>query len=46
MGNTTSLPLVDEDTPAQTLERRDIQSVAKYIKNNNVRRIVVLVSDI
>src|SRR5437667_2146407 len=43
MGNQSSLPLVDDVTPPQTLERRDIESVAEYIKGSNVPRIVVLV---
>jgi len=42
MGNQSSMPLVDDDTPPQTLERRDIESVADYIKGGNVRQIVVL----
>jgi hypothetical protein len=46
MGNTTSLPLIDDSIPAQTLERRDIESVAKYIKDSDVRQIVVLVRNI
>lgn len=43
MGNENSI-LIDEATPPQTLESRSIESVAKYIKDNNIRRIAVMVS--
>ena len=36
--------MVDEATPPHILERRSIESVAKYIKEKNVKRIVVMVS--
>lgn len=42
MGNEAST-LVDENTPPQTLEARNIESVAKYIREKNVRHIVVMV---
>jgi len=42
MGNESSTP-VDEKTPPKVLEARNIESVAKYIEENNVRRIVVMV---
>ncbi|KAJ9318959.1 hypothetical protein DTO271D3_547 [Paecilomyces variotii] len=41
MGNESSTP-VDEKTPPKVLEARNIESVAKYIEENNVRRIVVM----
>ncbi|KAL2002627.1 hypothetical protein VTN02DRAFT_6335 [Thermoascus thermophilus] len=41
MGNESST-LVDEKTPPQTLEARNIESVAKYIREKNVRHIVVM----
>ncbi|KAI9673928.1 MAG: Sir2 histone deacetylase Hst2 [Caeruleum heppii] len=34
--------LVDEKTPPQTLEKRDVASISKYIKSDRVRRIVVM----
>lgn len=43
MGNEAST-LVDEDTPPTVLERRDLPSVAKYIKEKSTRKIVVMVS--
>ena len=43
MGNEEST-MVDEATPPHILERRSIESVAKYIKEKNVKRIVVMVS--
>jgi len=42
MGNEASTP-VDESQPPQTLEFRTIESVAKYIKEKDVQRIVVMV---
>lgn len=41
MGQEESKP-VDESTPPQTLEKRDLASVAKYIKNGQAKRIVVM----
>lgn len=43
MGNEVST-LVDENTPPTVLERRDLPSVAKYILEKDIRRIVVMVS--
>lgn len=42
MGNEVSTP-VDENTPPRVLERRDVESLAKYILERDVRRIVVMV---
>ncbi|KAI9926650.1 hypothetical protein ASPWEDRAFT_724733 [Aspergillus wentii DTO 134E9] len=42
MGNEPST-MVDEKTPPSVLEARNMESVAKYIKDKNVRRIVVMV---
>lgn len=42
MGNEPST-LVDEKTPPSVLEARNIEAVAKYIKEKHVRRIVVMV---
>ncbi|KAI9799106.1 MAG: hypothetical protein M1825_004873 [Sarcosagium campestre] len=42
MGQESSSP-IDEDTPPQTLEKRDIESVARYIKDGRARRIAVMV---
>jgi NAD-dependent histone deacetylase SIR2 len=42
MGNEAS-SVVDDDTPPSTLDRRDLPSLAKYIRDKNVRRIVVMV---
>lgn len=44
MGNEPST-LVDEKTPPSVLEARNIESVAKYIKEKHVRHIVVMVRD-
>jgi NAD+-dependent protein deacetylase SIR2 len=44
MGQDQSAPLVDENTPPQSLDSRTVESVAKYIKNGNAKRIVVMVS--
>ncbi|KAL1976380.1 hypothetical protein VTN31DRAFT_2662 [Thermomyces dupontii] len=41
MGNEVST-LVDENTPPTVLERRDLPSVAKYILEKDIRRIVVM----
>lgn len=41
MGNENST-LVSEDAPTQTLESRDLKSVAKLIKDGRVRRIIVM----
>ena len=43
MGNEQSA-LVDSDTPPETLEERSVDAIAKYIKEKNARRIIVLVS--
>lgn len=45
MGNESSA-LVDESTPPQTLEARTIEAVAKYIRERDVRRIVVMVGSV
>ncbi len=42
MGNESSVP-VEDDVPPQTLESRTLESVAKYITERRVRRIVVMV---
>lgn len=42
MGNESS-KLVDENTPPSVLEARNIDAVAKYIKEKHVRRIAVMV---
>ena len=35
--------LVDENTPPQSLKKRDIQSVAEYINSGRAKRIVAMV---
>ncbi|KAL1961840.1 hypothetical protein VTN77DRAFT_1009 [Rasamsonia byssochlamydoides] len=42
MGNESSTP-VDENTPPRVLERRDVESLAKYILEKDVRKIVVMI---
>jgi hypothetical protein len=42
MGSETST-VVDEGTSPSVLEARNIEAVAKYIKEKDVRRIVVMV---
>jgi NAD-dependent histone deacetylase SIR2 len=42
MGNESSA-LMDESMPPETLESRSIESVAKYIQEKSIRRIVVMV---
>ncbi len=42
MGNETSVP-VEEDVPPCTLKSRTLEAVADYIKEKNVKRIVVMV---
>lgn len=42
MGQEESKP-IDESTPPQTLEKRDVASVAKYINEGKAKRIVVMV---
>lgn len=42
MGNEEST-LVDDSTRPTVLEARNIEAVAKYIKERNARRIVVMV---
>ncbi|EEH47728.1 uncharacterized protein PADG_03812 [Paracoccidioides brasiliensis Pb18] len=41
MGNEISVP-VDEKTPPETLKSRSLEGIVDYIKEKNVRRIVVL----
>ncbi|KKZ68037.1 NAD-dependent histone deacetylase SIR2 [[Emmonsia] crescens] len=41
MGNESSV-LLDESTPPTTLKSRSLEGIAEYIKEKNVRRIVVL----
>lgn len=41
MGNDES-KLVDESTPPQSLDRRDLNSLAKYITSGHTRRVVVM----
>ena len=36
--------VVDDDTPPETLEARDVASVAKYIKERPVKNVVIMVS--
>jgi NAD-dependent histone deacetylase SIR2 len=43
MGNENSTP-VDEHTPPTTLYARNIEGVARYIKEKDVKNIVVMVS--
>ena len=43
MGNESSVP-VDDSVPPTTLKERTVEAVAEYIKEQNVRRIVVMVS--
>ena len=42
MGQEQSSP-VDESTPPQTLKDRSVESVAKYIKDEHAKKIVVMV---
>ena len=42
MGNESSVPVEDDVHPA-TLKERTLEAVADYIKEKNVRRIVVMV---
>ena len=42
MGNESSVP-VEDDVPPATLKERTLEAVAEYIKEKNVRRIVVMV---
>ena len=42
MGNESS-SLVDENTSPSVLEARNIDAVAKYVKEKQVRRVVVMV---
>lgn len=42
MGNEESV-MVDDSTSPSVLEARSIEAVAKYIKERNVKRIVVMV---
>lgn len=44
MGNEEST-VVDESTRPSVLEARNIDAVAKYIKEHDVKRIVVMVCD-
>ena len=43
MGNESSTP-VDESVPPTTLYARNLDGVARYIKERDVKRIVVMVS--
>lgn len=43
MGNEEST-VVDESTRPSVLEARSMEAVAKYIKQNDVKRIVLMVS--
>lgn len=45
MGNESSTP-VDEAVPPATLYARNIEAVAKYIEERDVKNIVVMVSPI
>ena len=42
MGNESSVP-VEDDVPPATLRERTLEAAADYIKEKNVRRIVVMV---
>jgi hypothetical protein len=42
MGNESSVP-VSDDVPPATLRERTLEAVAEYIKEKDVRRIVVMV---
>ncbi|KAF2272157.1 NAD-dependent deacetylase sirtuin-2 [Westerdykella ornata] len=42
MGQDQSAPMVNEDTPPQTLDSRTIDAVAKYIQEGRAKRIVVM----
>jgi hypothetical protein len=42
MGNESSVP-VEDDVPPATLRERTLEAVVDYIKEKNVRRIVVMV---
>ncbi|OCL14538.1 NAD-dependent deacetylase sirtuin-2, partial [Glonium stellatum] len=42
MGQESSLPMIDESTPTQTLESRTLESVAKLLKEGRFRRVVVM----
>lgn len=44
MGNESSSP-VDEATPPTKLYARNIEAVARYIEERDVKKIVVMVSD-
>ena len=43
MGQEQSSP-IDDSTPPQTLEKRSVDSIAKYIKEGRAKNIVVMVS--
>lgn len=45
MGNESSVP-VEDDVPPATLRERTLEAVADYIKEKNVRRIVVMVRNL
>jgi NAD+-dependent protein deacetylase SIR2 len=45
MGNESSTP-VDESIPPTTLYARNIDAVAKYIQDQDVKRIVVMASQV
>jgi hypothetical protein len=45
MGNEMSGQMVADDTPPETLEKRDIASVAKYITSGRARKIAIMVGE-
>ena len=45
MGQEVSLS-VDENTPSRRLKKRDLESVAGYIKDGKAKRIVVIVGSL
>jgi hypothetical protein len=45
MGNESSVPVEDDVLPA-TLRERTLEAVADYIKEKNVKRIVVMVRNL
>ena len=45
MGQDQSHEMVDESTPPRALESRDLEGVAKYIREGKAKKILVLVSE-
>ena len=45
MGNESSVP-VEDHVPPTTLRERTLEAVADYVKEKNVRRIVVMVRNL